>query len=183
MCKPQEANIYQRASGHLDDVLGAVVAAVRLGLPRVALRQTPRALPPRHRPLLTHLPPRPTLLFVPSILASKNRKMSQIRQITEQGTATDKSSDQDNAGDGMEKTRSPIGVASYPLAPAPSALRASIPGRDDGCFPGSPTQLNCSSRRGDGSRRNQMGCILSSPLCPNKFGPLGVTAIKLPVRT
>jgi len=53
----------------LDDVLGAVVAAVSLGLPRVALRQTPRALPPRHRPLLAHPPPlRPPSL--PSPLAS-----------------------------------------------------------------------------------------------------------------
>jgi hypothetical protein len=46
-----------RGRANLDDVLGAVVAAVSLGLPRVALRQTPRALPPRHRPLLAHPPP------------------------------------------------------------------------------------------------------------------------------
>nr|CAB3471191.1 unnamed protein product [Digitaria exilis] len=46
-----------RDRADLDDVLGAVVATVRLGLPRVALRQTPRALPPRHRPLFTHLSP------------------------------------------------------------------------------------------------------------------------------
>ena len=69
-----------RGRADLDDVLGAVVAAVRLGLPRVALGQTPRALSPRHRPFRAHpaplLPP-PPLLFSPApsyLLNSKNRK-------------------------------------------------------------------------------------------------------------
>ena len=121
-----------REQADLHDVLGAVVAAVRLGLPRVALRQTPRAFPPRHRPLFAHLPPRPPLLFSP-LPSSLQRTEKWVRFIKSLSKRHPPTNPQITATQGRDRRRRAHRSTS-PLTP----LRAECVRSRDSCFYSSP---------------------------------------------
>jgi len=158
----------------LDDVLGAVVAAVCLGLPRVALGQTPRALPARHGPLRAHpaplLPPTTTtssLLFspLPSWIqrTDKNESDSPARRTHPQIL-------------GSRQRSREIGRAHRPTSPPYPCAQLAIQRRDDGGF-GSPVAYWSSESRKSKWEEDETkwAAFLSSPYSLKTAGPLGVS--------
>ena len=130
----------------MNDILDAVVAAVRLGLPLVPLRQTPRALPPRHRPLLalalTHPPPplpTPPPLF--PVHSKKRTKMAAQIQSTQESYSAPST-------ERSEQADTPRNHRSSPTRAGDERSRDRL---DGGCFSSPRWPESTKMRRGDGN--------------------------------
>jgi hypothetical protein len=151
---------------NLDDVLGAVVAAVRLGLPLVPLRQAPWALPPRHRPPLAHPPP------TTSLLTAKKIEMAQIRKA--RGIPMKPQIIATRPRERLEEADSP---SNHPTSSAPRAIPRRDGGRRRRLVALHWSESKRKRRVDEEAEGRKSGptffvrCRLRCPIRPNIFGP------------